>query len=996
MSTRTHRSARRRTGIAGCAVLVASLLSAGGFAAPAIAAPGDGTLTVEVNRDFSGDGVYHPAYDPGQPGVEVTVTDGTTTVGPVVTDAAGRAVFDLGAFAGSRFRIDTAITDPALSHLRPAPAAPATVADAFRSTTTFVEGGTQTVHVGVWNPATYAPENPKVAVAQQVSRAAAGTVRSLMVTDWDNRGPSTMSNASNTDGITTVAQQSETGTVFGTAWNYRTDSLFSAAYAKAHTNYGPGGSGGIYRTDTSAGAAGNTTLWAVVPNAGTAVHQTTTGYDDAFYLANGREGLGGLALSDDGATLFAVNLNDRQLYSFDTASAAQTGAIPIADPGCVGGEWRPFAVSVRDGKTYVGGVCDASTTLSRSDLDAYVLRLDGGAFTTVFSHGLDFARGGQAYADPAGNLSGPGVATHWNAWRNTWDADVQDYNVRRLPLYPTPMLTTIAFENDGSLILGFRDRNPDSLVPNGFAPVDTTPRVEIGGKITGGDINKVCLTNGVYEWEGTGSCANNNTTVTSGGEPAGRVEFFPGEFIHGSTRYGEDTTWRHFENSMGAVLVNPREEDVLNTTMDPTGLFNTGGLGFYDRVTGEGPGNDPLARGLIIAGNESFNFAKGSGLGAVSMLAEQAPIQIGNRVWFDADHNGVQDAATDEPGIPGAIVRLYAADGVTVLATTTTDENGEYYFGGEGGYPLEPGAEYVVEFDLTGVDAATLPGAPNPEHLGFTQVGASNGEHDSNAVPTENPLIGRAPVTAPSTPGAVDHSIDAGIWAERPGIDIVKYDGRADTPADPVDGPDAVDGEYGGATPGDWTADVDADTEEAAVQYEVADGTTGPQPVGMIVTNTGTSRLTDVTVADLTLQGPELTDVTCDFSPLGGPSDGTTWEGPFEPGDSFSCIGTLEMGFDELHNDIASVVAQPINTDGEVLGSSIGDEDGYWAVTPEEPQGPGQPQTPTQPQTPNGEHPSGLASTGGAAIGTGVIAMIVALLGAGALLLLRRRRTEHG
>ena len=44
-----------------------------------------------------------------------------------------------------------------------------------------------------------------------------------------------------------------------------------------------------------------------------------------------------------------------------------------------------------------------------------------------------------------------------------------------------------------------------------------------------------------------------------------------------------------------------------------------------------------------------------------------------------------------------------------------------------------------------------------------------------------------------------------------PGIDIVKYDGRAEAPENPVDGPDAVDGEYGGPTPGDWAAGVDAE-----------------------------------------------------------------------------------------------------------------------------------------------------------------------------------------
>jgi hypothetical protein len=76
----------------GLATVVALAAAAAGLAAvgaPVSAAPGDGVLTVEVNRDFSGDGVYDPAYDPGQPGIAVTVTDGSTVVGPLLTDADG-------------------------------------------------------------------------------------------------------------------------------------------------------------------------------------------------------------------------------------------------------------------------------------------------------------------------------------------------------------------------------------------------------------------------------------------------------------------------------------------------------------------------------------------------------------------------------------------------------------------------------------------------------------------------------------------------------------------------------------------------------------------------------------------------------------------------------------------------------------------------------------------------------------------------------------------
>ena len=52
---------------------------------------------------------------------------------------------------------------------------------------------------------------------------------------------------------------------------------------------------------------------------------------------------------------------------------------------------------------------------------------------------------------------------------------------------------------------------------------------------------------------------------------------------------------------------------------------------------------------------------------------------IGDTIFFDTDRSGTQDAG--EPGIEGVVVELYDVTGTTLIATTTTDENGNYYFG---------------------------------------------------------------------------------------------------------------------------------------------------------------------------------------------------------------------------------------------------------------------------------------------------------------------------
>ncbi len=67
-----------------------------------------------------------------------------------------------------------------------------------------------------------------------------------------------------------------------------------------------------------------------------------------------------------------------------------------------------------------------------------------------------------------------------------------------------------------------------------------------------------------------------------------------------------------------------------------------------------------------------------------------APVSLGNRVWIDANDNGVLDGS--ESGLAGVTVRLINSDGSTVEETTTTDANGRYLFD-----ELTAGDQYFVE-----------------------------------------------------------------------------------------------------------------------------------------------------------------------------------------------------------------------------------------------------------------------------------------------------------
>ncbi|KKO64936.1 Serine-aspartate repeat-containing protein D precursor [Janthinobacterium sp. KBS0711] len=116
--------------------------------------------------------------------------------------------------------------------------------------------------------------------------------------------------------------------------------------------------------------------------------------------------------------------------------------------------------------------------------------------------------------------------------------------------------------------------------------------------------------------------------------------------------------------------------------------------------------------------------------------------ELGDRVWFDTNKNGVQDAG--EAGAAGVKVTLLDASGNAVGSPLITDANGNYLFTN-----LKPGA-YSVQFDKT-----TLPSGY--AFTGQDQGGDDQRDSDANA-------DGRTAQVLLAS-GDSNHSVDAGIVA---------------------------------------------------------------------------------------------------------------------------------------------------------------------------------------------------------------------------------------
>ncbi len=153
------------------------------------------------------------------------------------------------------------------------------------------------------------------------------------------------------------------------------------------------------------------------------------------------------------------------------------------------------------------------------------------------------------------------------------------------------------------------------------------------------------------------------------------------------------------------------------------------------------------------------------------------PVHLGDRVWYDQNQNGIQDA--DEPGLQGVTVTLYPTADCSgapysnplVSNPVTTDANGNYDF-----YPL-PHGTYCVQFS----DVPLTDYHVSPQNAG------SDDTVDSDADPTSLQIqnIDLTDTTVTSDPTNdlgvyVEGTIGDRVWCESPT--------NVNTTFDPTDG----------------------------------------------------------------------------------------------------------------------------------------------------------------------------------------------------------------
>lgn len=524
------------------------------------------------------------------------------------------------------------------------------------------------------------------------------------------------------------------GALWGMAYARMSKKIYAAAVLKAHVPLGPGGLDAIYMVDPTTGSSNGTPWVELTDDLGIAVSTITAApqyhtnvargvnlspqNDANAFVDAGKVGIGDIELSADEKTLYVVNMFDKKLYAISTTTKQLTGTYAIPNPGCTSGQARPWAVGEYKGEIYVGVTCDGSASGVPSNLtddsgvgnlSATVYKLSGSTFSQVLSVPLNYLR-----EPPFQYSNNCNTINHWKPWVDVIPATCADGNVG----YPTPVLSDIEFDDNGNMVLGFTDRTGYQFGYENYGLSGTT----LYSIYAAGDMLRACKTTSGWSIESTASgCSSTEGLAIGTNDPVGYVmtwgdlakpgEFYVGDFFHNDGNFdGTGLSYYpgHPENTLGGLTVIPNTGEVMTTAYDPvTGApnYNTGGVTTLSNITGKRTKNGFQLYATEIGG---VTQGKGVGFGDLEALCDPAPIEIGNRVWDDTDKDGIQDAG--EPTLSGVTVKLYAADGTTLIGTATTNASGNYYFSsgvgtnsGSAIYSLALGynTNYILQFPTT-------------------------------------------------------------------------------------------------------------------------------------------------------------------------------------------------------------------------------------------------------------------------------------------------------
>ncbi|MBK9015410.1 MAG: hypothetical protein IPM82_15865 [Saprospiraceae bacterium] len=356
----------------------------------------------------------------------------------------------------------------------------------------------------------------------------------------------------------------------------------------------------------------------------------------------------------------------------------------------------------------------------------------------------------QAGASPLGStVVGPSATTKYYVRKNTTAVDAES-----APCYDIDsVIVDVRCLNLGNYV--WYDTDNDGTIDGGENP------------ISGVDVELFYDVNG----DGTLQVGEQTPYATTVTDVSGLYLFEdlpPGKYFVGipAAEIGTGGTLENLYSSGTSISnagtnseTSAPDPDAVASDLDDNGQFQKVGfyvggvltnapvtLSYTDEPIGENPDNSSIA-------DADDNLTVDFGFYGMS---------LGNTIFADVNNSGDMDGA--EVGIAGVTVNLFAGNGTTLLATTTTDASGHYLF------PNLPEGDYVVGVDTASPaldgqhssDDIATSGTPESDDLddnGVTEVGGIVKSNvvtlDAGAEPTGEPEDG----TAMGSPSVSDNAL---------------------------------------------------------------------------------------------------------------------------------------------------------------------------------------------------------------------------------------------
>jgi len=763
------------------------------------------TVTGAVFTDYNDNGVREQG-DVGVPGITVTAYNAAgVAVATTTTDANGNYTF-AGIADGTQLRIE-------FTNI-PANLRPGAFGIDSGTTVQFVTSPAAAVDLGLAKPDEYCQNNPWLVSpcyinGNPLGGGSAGTADVLVSFPYNAYGRQDNSIEN------TLATGVQIGATWGLAFQRATGTVFAGALAKRHMGLGPGGAGAIYSLvmNPVTGTGSAPVLFADLATLGIPTGGATLGTNAARGLpatsalpntdptgwdAVGKVAIGDIDMGTNDTTLWVMNLFNQTLYAINVGnppgSPTIAGTFPITSAvlqsvgatACPQADIRPWAVEISRGNVYVGVVCSAESTQNVNNLRAYVLSMSEaapGTFSLVTDFALNYPRGFVTNPAFVGNPV-TGFPAEWRPWSPIMTslcaapcASTADLAFGKQIIYPQPILADIEFDTDGDLILGFMDRLGHQTGNANFATSDPWGTVTLFDKDTyaPSTIN-IPATNPVTTYEGVSAgdtlrlCSNGaggfilENNATCGGITTGGAGSAPAQGPGGGEYYWQEmhppstalNSGIHHETTLGGLLLVPGTNEIAVSVFDPFDL-RAGGIAWFNNLTGAR--TRAYEAFGIDQGGGATTFGKAAGLGDIEGFCFAAPIEIGDRVWLDANNDGIQDAG--ETPIAGVAVELYDQNG-NLIATAITDANGNYFFSSGPGTNT-PSQQYgIAGFGPNSQYEVRIPlGQPALAGLTLTIPDAGTADQrDSDGQTVATSAV--VPVTTGS-PGDNNHTYDFGF-----------------------------------------------------------------------------------------------------------------------------------------------------------------------------------------------------------------------------------------